>query len=125
MLERLPDSHVKVFVIWEPVILTDIAPPTSRTLARIPDRRVAQYWDRQRLLSREIVRSALAEPSKDAHEEINERTIVWDTIAVFSAGTRWDTAFPHADYHGYPVADVIDEVEGRLTQPDTKPKNGA
>ena len=104
-----------MLVVWEPVILTDIAPPTSRVLAKMPDPRVSQFWDRDRLLSREIVKSALADAAHALHDDYSsEGFVVWDFVAVFPPGARWGPAVPSPDYHGSPVAEVIDEVRRRL-----------
>ena len=83
LLESRPDLDVRVFVIWEPVIVTDIAPPTSGTLARIPDARVAQFWDEGRVVSAEIVRSVRADPARyGLADELDDDTIVWDTVVL-------------------------------------------
>lgn len=119
VLQDVPEKALRVFVVWEPVLLTDIAPPTSRVLSRIADRRVVQLYDRNRRLSGEIVRSILAEPSRRPHGEgFDTKTIVWDFVAVFEPGQRWEAVFPSPGYQGYPVADVIDEVRRRLVAPE-------
>ncbi len=46
VLEKQRDAGIRVFVIWEPVLLTDWAAPSTASLARVPDSRVQQYWDR-------------------------------------------------------------------------------
>ena len=115
MLRENAGRPLRVFIVWEPVILTDIAPPTSRVLSKLSDARVSQFWDRDRLLSREIVRTALADSTHTLHEDYSgEGSIVWDFIAVFPPGARWGPAVPSPDYHGAPVFRVIDEVRRRL-----------
>ncbi len=51
LLESQSDSHLRVFVIWEPVLATDLSAPSTMALRRIHDPRVKQYWDRNRVLS--------------------------------------------------------------------------
>ena len=51
LLEKQTDSHLRVFVVWEPVLATDLTAPSTITLRRIHDPRVKQYWDSNRLLS--------------------------------------------------------------------------
>jgi len=63
-------------------------------MARIPDPRVAQYWDRKRALSHLL-------------GEHNHATIVWDRIAVYSPGVLWQDAPPNPVYSNQPVRDVI------------------
>ena len=113
-MDARPDLRVRVFVVWEPVIVTDIAPPTTATLARIHDRRAAQYWDRDLALSTEIVRWGRLEAG----------TIVWDTVALFPPGVRWEREFPVPAYHGFPVvsaarglADSLDRGHGPESDP--------
>ena len=47
-----PAAKVRVLVVWEPVIFTDIAPPTNFALSRISDARAAQFWDAGHAMSR-------------------------------------------------------------------------
>jgi hypothetical protein len=73
------------------VIVTDVAPPTSASLARLPDVRVVQYWDRDHVVSADIVRAVRASPDRYAlGEGIDAGTLVWDTVVVFPPGARWE-----------------------------------
>ena len=81
-------------MIWEPVLPTDFAAPSTAALARIPDARAAQYWDRSRALSHFL-------------GERNRSTVVWDYIAVYQPGTLWQDAPPKPVYSDGPVRDVI------------------
>lgn len=94
MLQELNNRNVRVFVIWEPVLPTDFAAPSTAALARIPDARAMQYWDRSRALSRVL-------------GERNRSTVVWDYIAVYQPGTEWQDAPPKPVYSDGPVRDVI------------------
>jgi hypothetical protein len=102
---------VRVFVIWEPVLPTDFVAPSTAALARIPDARAAQYWDRKRALSHLL-------------GEHNNSTVVWDYIAVYAPGMRWQDALPKPVYSDNPVRDVIGgakESVQRLLANGTKP----
>jgi hypothetical protein len=106
-LDAHPDLRVHVFVVWEPVIATDLAPPTTGTLARVRDRRASQYWDRERTLSADIVRSVLTDPARYRIEDkLEEGSIVWDTVALFRPQVRWEDAFPVPEFYGYPVVNA-------------------
>lgn len=97
-----------MFVVWEPVIATDVAPPTTGTLARLHDPRVAQYWDHDRALSKDIVRAILADPDRyRLDEDLDASSIVWDTVAVFPPGVGWERDFPVPSYYGYPVVRAV------------------
>ena len=58
VLAQAKGKDIRVFVVWEPVIVSDVAPPINRVLSRIPDPRVTQYYDKSRLLSRLLVKTA-------------------------------------------------------------------
>ena len=83
-----------VMIIWEPVLPTDVRAPSTMTLKRISDRRVAQYWDRDRLLSH-------------AMGEHDRKTIVWDSIGIYEPGTVWGAAPPKAAFEDRPVVRAI------------------
>ncbi len=74
--------------------MTDFGPPSTAALARIPDLRVEQYWDRKRTLSH-----LLGERSRS--------TVVWDHIAVYAPGELWQDAPPEPSYAGDPVVRKI------------------
>jgi len=120
-LDARPDVRVHVLVVWEPVIATDVAPPTTGTLARIHDRRAVQYWDHDRALSADIVQSVMAAPSRyDLADELFADSIVWDTVAVFPPGVRWDGDFPVPTYYGFPVVDAAPGLGEALSSASMK-----
>jgi hypothetical protein len=110
-LGRVRGADVKAFVVWEPVLASDWAPPVAGALARIPDSRVAQFWDRRRALSGAI-RAAGDERVLGARRLQGD--IVWDNVAVFPPGVPWDARYPVPEYAGAPV---IDEVRPHLAAP--------
>jgi hypothetical protein len=114
MLERHPGRPIRVFVVWEPVIVTDVLPPGTTTLARIPDPRVAQFWDRKKVLSDAIVAEVVKDPSLLEREKFDKRSIAWDVVALYPAGVRWDGAFPKPAEYGFPVVGAVEMVERRL-----------
>jgi len=116
-LDAHPDPGLRVFVVWEPVIATDLAPPTTGTLARVHDRRAAQFWDHDRALSAEIVRSVLADPDRYGLEDPFEASsIVWDTVALFPPEARWEREFPVPAYYGYPVVNAARGLRDALAR---------
>jgi hypothetical protein len=94
LLREINSQDVRVFVIWEPVLPTDFVAPSTAALARIPDVRAAQYWDRKRALSHLL-------------GERNRSTVEWDYIAVYAPGTLWHDSPPKPVYSDNPVRDVI------------------
>jgi hypothetical protein len=116
MLQRHPESKVRVLVVWEPVQWNDRRGPSRNTYAHISDTRAAQYWDPDRSLSRQIVGDVMRNRGLlPEGEHMNVNAIVWDAAAVFPPGVRWEDAFPKPAYAGWPVVNVIREVEKAAT----------
>ena len=111
-LERAPDAQAYVMVVWEPVLVTDIAPPSTAVLGHIADTRAAQFWDGGLRLSKVVRRMALEESEhlRDAGE-IADARVVWDVVAVFPPGVRWEEDFPPPADYGFPVYRSIGLVE--------------
>jgi len=103
LLREINSQDVRVFVIWEPVLPTDFVAPSTAALARIPDARAAQYWDRKRALSHVL-------------GERDRSTVVWDYIAVYAPGTLWQDAPPKPIYSDNPVRDVISGAKESIQQ---------
>jgi len=98
-----------MLVVWEPVILTDVGPPTTSVMARLSDPRVIQFWDPGKILSR-----AMVDRWKGKIPGVTDETVVWDFVALFDPGARWDGGPPESRYHGYPVVDAIDGLSAAL-----------
>jgi hypothetical protein len=94
LLHENKGTNVRVFVVWEPVLATDFAAPSTAALARISDVRASQYWDRKRVLSHLL-------------GERDRSTLLWDYIAVYAPGTLWQDTPPKPVYSSGPVRDVI------------------
>ena len=94
---------VHAWIVWEPVLATDWGAPSTASLKRTPDLRVAQIWDKARLISR-------------AMGEHNDDSIVWDYIAVYPPGATWNQKPPEALYGNGPVVDVIDPARKAIAQ---------
>ena len=114
LLRENNGANVRVFVVWEPVLATDFAAPSTAALARIPDIRASQYWDGKRVLSHLL-------------GERNRSTVVWDSIAVYAPGTLWQDTPPKPVYSNGPVRDVINGAKDaiqRLRTNGTTPAGG-
>ena len=95
LLETQTDPHLRVFVIWEPVLATDLSAPSTITLRRIHDSRVKQYWDSNRVLSHTM-------------GEHDRPSVVWDYIAVYKPEQLWTDAPPQPEFTGRPVVRFIE-----------------
>ena len=106
LLAELPDSGLRVLVVWEPVLKTDLAPPVTPVLRRLSDRRVTQFWDPRRVLSAELVRQVNTDPARYGFADpLDSEFIVWDVVAVFARDAQWDKGLPVPVYYGGPVLD--------------------
>ena len=101
LLEKQTDSHLRVFVVWEPVLATDLTAPSTITLRRIHDPRVKQYWDSSRVLSH-------------AMGEHDRTSVVWDYIAVFKPDQIWTATPPQPEFTGRPVVRFIEGARKAL-----------
>jgi hypothetical protein len=93
LLDEQREGKIRVFVIWEPILPTDLAVPSTMTLKRIADPRASQYWDKEHLVSKSI-------GEKDG--------VVWDYVAVYPQGKLWDKGPPEPTYSKAPVIHAIE-----------------
>lgn len=104
-------------MVWEPVLKTDVVPPTSSGLALVPDSRAAQYWDPGLVLSKDLVRSVNEDPARYGREEtLPPAFIAWDVVAVFDATARWNRDIPVPAYYGGPVVHSIDDARKSIAE---------
>lgn len=110
LLEGQTDPQLHVFVVWEPVLATDLSAPSTITLRRIHDSRVKQYWDSNRVLSH-------------AMGEHDRPSVVWDYIAVYKPEQIWTEAPPQPEFTGRPVVRFIEGARKSLQTIYFKMKN--
>lgn len=123
LLAELPDAPLRVQVVWEPVLISDIAPPLTRVLGLIPDPRVTQYWDPTRSLSDDLVRAVNANPARYWFEEpLPPGFIAWDLVAIYAPTARWDRDPPVPLYFEGPVVGVIEGAREALREALVFPK---
>lgn len=110
---------MQVLVVWETVASTLVAPaaktpPTSRVLGRIQDPRAAQFWDPAQLTSSAIKAAASRDPAWRRTGYGQGEGVIWDTVAVFPAGVRWNEGIPVPDFIGSTVIRASEELKSRL-----------
>jgi hypothetical protein len=108
LIREFDGRPIRVFVVWEPVLLSDWSTPSTATLKRVSDHRAIQFWDKGRLLSR-------------AMGEHDRKSIVWDEIIVYPRDAAWKGVPPQPWYRGGPVLDVIDLARGAIARGLAKP----
>src|SRR5262249_43919776 len=99
-LETGPTARLAVFVIWEPILPSDLAPPDSAPLARLTDPRAQHYWDPKLLVSAEVVKSWRA---RGVPEGAPADAKAWDRALVFQEGARWDDMLPAPVFDDGPI----------------------
>lgn len=107
MLKQEKSDDLLVLVVWEPILPSDWGRPTRPVLARISDRRVIQFWDRDHLIAKQLSAQLLTkEPSCCRHSGI-----LWDLVALYPKGTNWNDSEPI--YVDGPVVKVQAELAKR------------
>jgi hypothetical protein len=101
VLNKFPGKPVRAFVVWEPVLATDWGAPSTTALKRISDGRAAQYWDKDRLVSRSM-------------GEHDRKSIVWDHIVVYAPGATWNQK--SALFSDGPVVKVLGPAREAITR---------
>jgi len=88
---------------------TDWMKPSGMVQSRVSDTRVIQFWDKDRLVAKELKQQF--PPSRELCCQRNG--VLWDVVAVYPRGVEWGSAGP--EYFGGAVLDVAGEVRQRLS----------
>jgi hypothetical protein len=102
-----------VFVVWEPILKSDFMAPTTGALRRISDPRARHYWDDGHVLADVMKRDA--RPPQPKHECCDSDGVLWDLVAIYPKGARWDATLPPAVVFDGPVVRVTDQISAALT----------
>lgn len=106
---------MRVLVIWEPILTTDWRPPSGNTLARIPDRRARQFWDRNHVVSGALAEIVKRKPLEPRPTCCVQKGFYWDEAILYPRGARWNDAVPAVFWNG-PVVRIVDSVEKSLDE---------
>jgi hypothetical protein len=112
-LRKNPNAGLAVFAVWEPMLPTDMSAPSTSTLARLSDARVRQFYDSDHLIAKRLKDDA--RPPQPTPDCCTRGEILWDLMAIYPAGNRWEERIPAAITFNGPVVDVIAELEKALT----------
>jgi hypothetical protein len=113
LLSEFPQDPLRAFVVWSPVLKTDIAPPGPDVLAQIADERAEQFWDPKRLVPDQVSAGA-AVGIKAFRIFYRKRRTPYDLVAVYRPATRWEETIPAPIYCGNPVVSSIDKLRVTL-----------
>jgi hypothetical protein len=103
ILREFTGKPLRAFAVWEPVLVSDWSAPSAETLSRIPDARVLQFWDKDRLISHSM-------------GEHDRKSVVWDEVMVYGPGPEWSRRPPQPLYEGGPVVKVAAEARAALVR---------
>ncbi len=103
-------------MVWEPVLLTDWTTPSSSALSLTFDKRAIQFWDKGLLLSQKIQADVKARPNHPWTKVCGEGEVVWDIVAVFPTGIRWDISIPEPTFVDGPVVRVMSDFRKHLSK---------
>jgi hypothetical protein len=104
---------VRVFVVWEPILVTDWSPPSTFALHRVRDGRAQQYWDPDHMVAKKL--GADARAPQPEHDCCEQDGILWDLAAVYPPGATWEGQMPTALVFNGPVIDITSDIDAALT----------
>lgn len=106
---------MRVFVVWEPILASDFMAPTTGVLRRIPDVRVRHYWDEGHVLASVMKRDA--RPPQPKEECCDNDGVLWDLVAIYPKGARWEASMPPAVVFDGPVYRVTPQMSAAFAKP--------
>lgn len=103
-------------MVWEPVLPTDWYRPTRQTLSRVPDPRARQFWDKHHLIASQLKQQL---NGNGPHCCETDSGILWDVVALYSQGSRWEDSTPVLDDGPiYRVAPELNRMMSNLISGD-------
>ncbi len=103
-----------MFVVWEPILITDASGPRTGALSRVKDVRAAQFWDHSHLVSSSMGGPASFGPKSGAKIHFDMKKHGWDFVGVYAPGFRWSESSSSPSFAGAPVLDVIAELRAAI-----------
>jgi hypothetical protein len=103
---------VQVIAVWEPILWTDRRAPTTMTLSRLADPRVRQFWDEAHTMALRMARDA--RPPQPVEDCCKRSGFLWDLVAVYPVGARWESQLPPAVVFDGPVFRVTSKIDAAL-----------
>ncbi len=113
-MQRIQNPNIRILVVWEPILPTDWASPSSSVLSRISDRRAVQFWDKRHLLAEKLRQGLVADPAQPEPNCCERRGILWDVAALYPKQMRWGSSLPPAVFLDGPVLRVKAELQKNL-----------
>ena len=99
-----------MLVVWEPILPTDWRAPSASTLARMPDKRVRQFWDPGHVVASALSEFAMQKPEQPHPQCCVQRGFNWDEAILYAPHSQWKDA-PVAVFWNGPVVRVMSGLE--------------
>lgn len=106
---------MRVLVVWEPILPTDWAAPSSNALARLPDERVKQFYDPNHVISGKLKEFAAKHPPQPEPSCCVRKGFYWDEAILYPPHSIWKDQ-PNSAFWDGPVFHVISALEGRIDE---------
>ncbi|MBZ5619449.1 MAG: hypothetical protein LAQ69_12110 [Acidobacteriia bacterium] len=107
-------ANVRVFVIWEPVLVTDWWRPSQALTSLVPDPRAVHFYDLRRQLSGMYGgRSKLDTLAGIRKVGFRMKNVVWDAALVYPPGAKWGSP---AQLLVAPVVEYRDDLADAMAQ---------
>jgi hypothetical protein len=110
VLRREKSDHLTVLVVWEPILPSDWGRPTRLVMARIPDHRVIQFWDKDHWIAKELDRQLKSKQPRCCWHS----GTLWDLGALYPKGTKWNESEPF--FVDGPVFKVASELQNQTSK---------
>ena len=103
-----------MFAVWEPILASDFMAPTTGALRRISDARARHYWDEDHVLAKVMKRDARSPQPKE--ECCENDGVLWDLVAIYPPGARWEARMPPAMMFDGPVYRLTEKINAALAK---------
>ena len=103
-----------MFAVWEPILASDFMAPTTGALRRISDSRARHYWDEDHVLAKVMKRDA--RPPQPKEECCENDGVLWDLVAIYPPGARWEARMPPAMMFDGPVYRLTEKINAALAK---------
>jgi len=77
VMQDVPDDRVRVYIVWEPMLMTDDRVGAERRFAEFSDKRLSCFWDGNRLTG-------------DLWQHVlGLETVAWDVYFLYGPNAEW------------------------------------
>jgi len=112
VLKQFPAGNIRVLVVWEPILPTDLAAPSTAVLARVSDPRAVQFWDQSHAVAAKL-RNVPGQPQPGCCDRSG---VLWDLAAVYPPGALWTDSPPPAVFFNGAVVAVRPELTDAVSR---------